>query len=104
MKALNKRRDVILDLAEIYAWIGERDLDAAERFLRAADHTFEQICKHPGIGWERPWKNRKLEGLRSWRIEEFHNFLAFYREENATIEIYAVLRGSRHLERALRKR
>ena len=104
MKPLHKRPETIIDLAGIYAWIGEQNLDAAERFLLAVNSTFEQIRKHPGLGWERPWKNRKLLGLRSWRVEHFHNFLIFYREEETSIEVYAVLRGGRHLERTLGRR
>jgi toxin ParE1/3/4 len=101
---IHRRNGVILDLAELYAWIGDRDLDAAERFLAAVEDTFDQIRKQPGIGWERPWKNQNLRGLRSWRVKGFPNFLVFYREEDSTIGVYAVLRGARHLERELRMR
>jgi toxin ParE1/3/4 len=66
--------------------------------------TFEQIRKHPGVGWRRPCQNRKLEGIRSWRVGEFPNFLVFYREEEAAIEIFEVLSGARHLERAQHRR
>jgi toxin ParE1/3/4 len=104
LKPVHKRREVISDLTEIYVWIGQDNLDAADHFLTAADGTFEEIQKNPDIGWERPWKNRKLTGIRSWRIRDFPNHLVFYREERTTIEIYAVLSGYRHLERALRKR
>ena len=101
MKLIHKRKEVIYDLPELYGWIGERNLDAADRFLRAVDDTLHQISKHPGIGWERPWKNPKLKGMRSWRVEGFSNFLIFYREEAISIEIFGVLRGARHLARAL---
>ena len=104
MKPLHKRHEVILDVAEIYGWIAQRDQDAAERFLTAVDHGFDQIQKHPAIGWARRWKNPKLQGVRSWRVPQFHNFLVFYREEALTIEVYAVLRGARHIEHELRKR
>ena len=104
MKPLHKRAEVTLDLVSIFTWLGERDLDAAERFLTAVDLTFEQIQKHPQIGWNRTWHDTKLVGLRSWPVEGFSNFLVFYREEEATIEIYGVLRGARHLPRALRGR
>ena len=104
MKPLRKRREVLGDLVDIYVWIGERNPDAAERFLKSVERTFQQICRHPQIGWERPWKNRELKGIRSWRVEHFHNFLVFYRDEEGAIEVYAVLRGARHLERALRER
>lgn len=104
MKPLHKRREVILDLADLYAWIGERDPGAAERFLLATETTFGQVQRNPGVGWERSWRSQRLEGIRSWRVGGFPNFLIFYREEVATIEIYAVLRGARHLERALGRR
>lgn len=104
MKPVRRRYEVILDLAEIYAWIADRNPDPAERFLVALDLTFEQIGKNPGIGWERSWKSNKLQGIRSWRVRDFRNFRIFYREEKSAVEIYAVLRGSRHLERMLKKR
>ena len=51
----------------------------------------------------RPWRNKKLRGMRSWRVDGFENFLVFYRDEGA-IEVYGVLRGSRRFEHLLRKR
>ena len=104
MKALQKRREILFDITNIYVWIGEHNIDAAERFLVSVEQTFEQIRRNPGIGWERSWRNRKLEGVRSWRIRNFPNYLVFYREQQQTIEIYAVLSGYRHLERALARR
>jgi toxin ParE1/3/4 len=101
VKPIHRREEVITDLAELYAWIGERNPRAADRFLSAVEVAFAQIARNPGIGWERPWKQFRLAGMRSWRIAEFPNFLIFYREEADTIQIYAVLRGARHLERAL---
>ena len=103
MKSVHKRNGVVTDLADIYSWIGERNIEAAERFLIAVDRTFQQIARHPQIGWMRPWRNKKLRGMRSWRVDGFENFLVFYRDEGA-IEVYAVLRGSRRFERLLRKR
>jgi toxin ParE1/3/4 len=101
---INKRPEVIFDVAEIYAWILSRNPEAAERFLKEVDASFEQIRQQPGIGWERRWKNPRLEGIRSWRISEFPNFLIFYREVGKLIDVYAVLRGARDLERTLRRR
>lgn len=104
MKPLRKRHEVVLDLASIYAWIGTGNLEAAERFLEAVAATFEQIQTRPEIGWERSWKHPKLKGIRSWRVESFRDYLIFYREEETAIELYAVLHGARHLERALKRR
>ena len=104
MKILRRRPQVILDLANIYGWISADNPQAAERFVSAVDETFEQIQRHPGVGWERTWRDVRLRGMRSWRVEGFSNFLVFYREEKASIEIYAVLHGARRLERVLRIR
>jgi toxin ParE1/3/4 len=104
VKPLYKRSQVILDLVDIYSWIGDQNLDSAERFLQAVASTLEQIQTHPGMGWKRPWRNRALHGLRSWRVEGFPNYLVFYREAESSIEIYAVLSAARHLERSLRHR
>ena len=104
MNSVRKRPEVISDLAEIYAWIGQRDLDAADRFVIAVETTFEQIRRKPGIGWLRRCKSRKLNGIRSWRVESFPNFLVFYREDSIGVEVYGVLRGARLFERALRNR
>jgi toxin ParE1/3/4 len=104
VKPVHRRSEVILDLADIYNWIGADSPDTAERFLTAVVKTFAQIPQHPAIGWRRSWHNEKLCDMRSWRVENFPNFLVFYREEEATIEIYAVLHGARHLVRALRRR
>lgn len=104
MKPVRKRREVSSDIADIYAWMAGRNLGVAERFLIAVDSTFEQIAKHPGIGWSRHWRNRKLEGLRSWRVDRFPEFLVFYREQDTEIEVFGVLRSARHLVRALARR
>ena len=62
MKPLHRRHEVILDLADLYAWIGQRDPDAAERFLLSVDSTFEQIQKHPGIGWGASLEDTQVAG------------------------------------------
>ena len=104
MKPVFKRREVASDLTDIYVWIAEDNLDAAERFLAAVDRTFSEIQRNPELGWGRPWKIPELAGMRSRRVRDFPNILIFYREEQGAIQIYAVLSGYRDLEPALKKR
>jgi toxin ParE1/3/4 len=101
---VRRRPEVISDIAETYAWIGERDVDAAERFAAAVEKTFERIRRNPRIGWKRTWTSRALAGMRSWRVEGFTEFPVFYREDAAGVEIFGVLRGSRRFEQDLIRR
>ncbi len=48
MKRLRTRADVTEDLANIYAWLAERNPRAAREFLIAVDDTFKEIGRNPG--------------------------------------------------------
>jgi len=92
------------DLEVAWLWIARDDPAAADRFVEAAEHTCAQIARQPQIGWERPWKRRKLTGLRSWRVEAFPNYLVFYRIEAEAVAMVALMHGARSFERILVKR
>ncbi len=104
MKRLRTRADVTEDLANIYAWIAERNPRAARDFLIAVDDTFKEIGRNPGVGWSHSWRDARLQGMRSWRVKGYREFLVFCREEGAFVEVFGVLRGSRLLHRVLRER
>lgn len=46
VRRASAKRDPIVH----FAYIGERNLDRAERFLRAADETFTELAKMPEMG------------------------------------------------------
>jgi toxin ParE1/3/4 len=59
-----KKPRVRFDLAGCYASIGQRNPDAARRFLLAAEATFEALARTPGIGTPYATADPRLEGLR----------------------------------------
>jgi len=89
------------DLREIGLRVAEDNPDAAERFLVAAQESFELIRCHPRIGRLRSFS---ITGVRSWVIPDFQNYLVFYLPTGTEVRILAVLHGSRDLASVLPKR
>ena len=104
MKSIRIHDEVEGDVDEIWNYIAEDSPETADRFVDAVEETFAQILRHPGLGHRRRWRRRKLADLRLWRVEGFPNHLVFYREEDDTVEIVAVISGYRRLERILKNR
>ena len=86
------------ELTAIWEFIAFDNLDAADRFLDAAQSTFQQLAEMPGMGRTRPFPQSVLKNLRSFRIRDFDNYLIFYRPIADGIEVFHVLHGARDLE------
>jgi toxin ParE1/3/4 len=71
--------------------------DVAVKFLSAAEATFAQLVKTPGIGKVAQLVVSRLGEIRQWRIKDFQDYLIFYRIEDTTIEILRVFHGARDL-------
>jgi toxin ParE1/3/4 len=71
--------------------------DVAVKFLSAAEATFAQLIKTPGIGKVAHLVVSRLGEIRQWRIKDFQDYLIFYRIEDTTIEILRVFHGARDL-------
>lgn len=91
------RRDVV----ELATYIGRDNVDAANRFLLASERTFDLLAASPEIGAVYSTKNKRLIGLRVFRVNRFPNHLVFYLPRTHTIEIVRVLHGARDLDAAL---
>ena len=76
---------------------------AAVRFIDAAEITFTQLAKTPGIGKVTKLVMSQLGEIRQWRIKGFQDYLIFYRIQNTTVEILRVLHGARDLADVLNK-
>jgi toxin ParE1/3/4 len=89
------------DLAGLAQHIARDNVEAALRFLEAAELAFQKLAEMPGMAgvWESP--NPRLAGIRVWSIRKFENYLIFYRPIQEGIELIRVLHGSRNIERAL---
>ncbi len=87
-----------LDLVEQAVWIAADNLDAAERFLTAAERAFEELASLPSVGRERRFRSPELAGVRSLPIPGFENWLIFYRPMDVGIQVIRVLHGARDID------
>jgi toxin ParE1/3/4 len=97
MVRVNKRPVVIQDLIEQATYIAENNLEAAERFLTAAETTFQLLGNKPAIGKLSQLSNPLLVGIRQYPVKRFKNHLVFYRILNGEVEVLRVLHGARDL-------
>ena len=82
-------------------YIAEDNLDAAERFLVAAEETFQLLGRMPGIGKLCRFSNPQLSAIRQYPVKGFKNYLIFYRATDSEVEVLRVLHGARDLEAIL---
>lgn len=87
--------------AEYYERSGSSE--TAERWLDQARATLQFLTKNPQIGavWPVPRQQRRLAGVRTWRIQGFEKFIVFYRPVDSGIEVLRVLHGSRDVDHIL---
>ena len=89
------------ELEAIWDYIAFDNMDAADRFLEAAYHCFQELARTPNMGNPRTFAAARLSGLRSFRVRGFENYLVFYRPIPDGIEVFHVLHGARDLKRVL---
>lgn len=101
MVEINKRPIVIQDLIEQATYIAVDNLDTSERFLVAAEETFQLLGRIPEIGKLSGFSNPSLADVRQYPIKGFKRFLIFYRATSFSVEVLRVLHGARDLEAIL---
>lgn len=101
MGKVNKRPQVISDLIELATYIAQDNLDVSDRFLAAAEETFQNLGKMPQIGKLSQLSSPKLAGIRQQAIKGFKHYLIFYRVIDSDVEILRVIHGARDLEAIL---
>jgi toxin ParE1/3/4 len=80
------------DIEEIAIYISQDNPNAAIRWLDTLEAKFETIAEMPGMGILRGYIRPDLRSLA------FGNYLIFYHEIDAGIEILRVLHGARQWE------
>lgn len=98
MANLTKRPIVIQDLIAHATYISLDNLDAGDRFLYAAEATFQRLAELPAIGKLSSFSNPKLAQVRQFPIKGFNKYIIFYQIHPETVEILRVLQGSQNLE------
>jgi toxin ParE1/3/4 len=76
-------------------------VDAAERFLSAAETTFAQLTKNPRMGKVTQLVVPRFGEVRQWRIKDFKEYLILYQVQEDVVEILRVLHGARDLDNLL---
>jgi len=88
------RHDAELDAFGYFQRIFEQNPDAAIRFLEAIDLTIEGLVLQPLKGRMRKFRGRDLKNIRSWRVDDFENYLIFYRFAGIRLEILRIKHGA----------
>jgi toxin ParE1/3/4 len=92
-----------LDALGYFQYIHENNPEAAIRFLAAIDRTVENLARQPLKGRLRKFRGRDLRHIRSWRVDEFENYLIFYRLTRTRLEILRIKHGAMKFPQALRR-
>lgn len=87
------------ELTAIWEYIAFDNLDAADRFLESAHATFQKLARMPRMGPARKFSHERLRNLRSFRVNDFANYLIFYEPLPDGINVFHVLHGAQDLER-----
>lgn len=91
------------ELLEIWSFIAEDNVDAANRVLHAAEKTFQILADNPGLGHRRSFRQKAHRHLRVRSVEGFDQYLVLYREVTGGIEVLHVYHVARNIAALLRK-
>jgi plasmid stabilization system protein ParE len=99
MSAYILSEDADLDLDDIWEYIAQDNIDAADRWIDKLFDAFEAIGRTPGIG-------HKREDLTAYPVLFFPvgAYLIIYRAIRPTVEIVAVTQGARDIPTFLQRR
>jgi toxin ParE1/3/4 len=95
------RHTAELDAFGYFQYIRENNPEAARRFLQAIDGTIDGLALQPLKGRRRKFRGRGLKNIRSWRVDDFENYLIFYRFAGRRLEILRIKHGAMDFPPAL---
>ena len=81
-RTVTRRPGAKIDLLEHFIFIGEENLEAADRFLAEAEATFEKLAAMPRMGRRWESEERRLDAIRVWPMSSWKR-LIFYRPRGA---------------------
>ena len=91
---------VFEELVNLSAYLADDDDEVAQAFLNSCDATFRFLAANRYVGSQREFKNKKLAGVRMWRVKSFVKYLIFYVPTESGIRILHVLHSSTDYNRA----
>jgi toxin ParE1/3/4 len=92
-----------LDAFGYFQYIRENNPETALYFLEAIDCTIENLALQPLKGRLRKFRGKDLKNIRSWRVDDFENYLIFYRFAAMRLEILRIKHGAMDFPQALRQ-
>jgi toxin ParE1/3/4 len=98
MLRIVRHRRVKRDILRIYLYLGERNMDAAVRFVQAVNDDLRRLSAMPNIGANRQSGNPNLAEVRSLPVTGFRNYLIFYRVTASELQALRVIHGARDID------
>ena len=92
------------DLRSIISHLEQHSDFAADRFIDAVFRAFNELAGWPGKGSPKQFRSARLSGVRSWSVPGFRNHLILYRPLAESIDVLAVVHGSRRIRSLLMAR
>lgn len=102
-RAIEKSPIFESDVTGQFGWYLEKGGETlAWRFFAAVELTLAKLSQQPDLGRVRHFRNPKLHGLRSFRIESpFGRLIIFYRSSETELQAWRLMHGARDLPRRL---
>ena len=75
--------------------------ELAQRFVKAAQDTFEVLAAMPKTGVRCEFSRHALQRVRRWPVKGFENWLIFYLPKRDGVEILHVIHGARDINNLL---
>ena len=91
MAIIVKRPRARIDLAEIWEYIAEDNVEQADAFIGTIDRAFHALAEQPDMG---RWRDELAKSLRSLPVGRY---IVFYLPLPDGVEIVRVLHGARDL-------
>jgi plasmid stabilization system protein ParE len=88
-----------LDLDDIWEFIAEDNISAADRWIEKLFDAFEALAQNPGMGHKR--EDLTASPILFWPVGAY---LILYRVQNERVEIVALTQGARDIPSFLRQR
>jgi plasmid stabilization system protein ParE len=92
-------RDAEQDLVDLWDYIAEDNVDAADRLIAQLFEVFETLARNPGMGHKRP--DLTQSPVLFWPVG---NYLVIYRSQGRLVEVVAIVHGKRDIPVFLRRR
>jgi antitoxin ParD1/3/4/toxin ParE1/3/4 len=92
-------RDACQDLDDLWDYVAEESVEAADRLIARLFKAFEALARNPGMGHTR--EDLTKFPILFWPVG---NYLVIYRAKGPLIQIVAVVHGKRDIPAFLRRR